>query len=85
MLTKKILGCRDTFPCSIRRPCLMWNPAGECTCPDGKAYMVSDKGDSCGSLHCVGGTVTKACQRSAMADTNAHGMGVTCSTGKRVF
>ena len=85
MTTKKILGCRDPFPCTIRRPCLMWNPAGECTCPDGKAYMVSDKGDSCGSLNCVGGTVTKACQRTDMADANAHGMGVSCSTGKQAL
>ena len=53
--------------------------AGECTCPDGNTYMVSDKGDHCGSLHCNGGAITKACSQIPMTDTSAHGMGVTCA------
>jgi hypothetical protein len=82
MLAKKTPRIRGPCPWTNRRPCLACNPAGECTCPDGRAYMVSDKVDQCGSLNCIGGLVTKACQKEDMADTNAHGMGVTCTAGE---
>ena len=58
---------------------------GECMCPNGQVYAVSDAvasrtsgGLACGPLHCYGGAITKGCEATAMADTTAHGMGVTC-------
>ena len=50
---------------------------GECTCPDGQVYAVGDNNDACGSLACVGGTVTKPCGNGN--PISAHGMGVTCA------
>ena len=41
---------------------------GECTCPDGKAYQVSDAVDSgggaCSKLQCINGKITKGCSRT---------------------
>ena len=32
---------------------------GECTCPNGKSYLVSDENNMCSTLACVGGTYSK--------------------------
>ena len=54
---------------------------GECECPSGEKYWVSDRGDLCGSINCIGGRVSTPCKSGAMADTSAHGKGVTCGPG----
>ena len=55
---------------------------GTCTCPDGQQYEVGDKGNSCGSLSCTGGT-SGACAKATGAWSYNK---VTCSnplTGKQ--
>ena len=34
---------------------------GKCTCPDGLTYSVGDLGDSCVTIACFNGTVTRKC------------------------
>ena len=58
---------------------------GTCTCPDGAAYQVSATTKECASLHCVGGTVSKACQNQSQADPRAAGMGVRCANSVAAF
>ena len=50
---------------------------GECTCPDGSTYEVGDNKDSCGSLACIGGKVTKECSDGGIKK-ESRGMSVTC-------
>lgn len=51
---------------------------GECTCPNGQTYEVGDNIDSCGSLACYGGVVSKACSCGGIKDTSA-GYQVHCA------
>ena len=58
---------------------------GTCTCPDGLAYQVSATSKECTSLHCIGGTVSTACQNQSQADPRAAGMGVRCANSVAAF
>lgn len=50
---------------------------GECTCPDGKKYLVGDNGDDCASLACIGGKISKECSDGGIPE-EIFGMSVTC-------
>jgi len=49
---------------------------GWCQCPNGERYNVGDRGDSCGSLACVGG-VAEACEEEV--DATREGMQAICA------
>lgn len=51
---------------------------GSCTCPDGSQYLVSDNGDGCSSLACVGGISGVCIRASGSADGWAKQRRVTC-------
>lgn len=51
---------------------------GLCKCPSGRVYEVGDNYDSCGSVACVGGEVTKACGSGVISSSRAGWM-VTCA------
>jgi hypothetical protein len=52
---------------------------GACTCPDGQVYQVSDKGQHCQELNCIGGT-PGTCNQHENKDpvTGWSGNKVTC-------
>jgi len=50
---------------------------GFCTCPDGQQYAVSDNGDACGSLACIGGTSSECNHYAAELSFGK----VTCAGG----
>ena len=52
---------------------------GKCTCPSGKTYTVGDNNDSCGSLACIGGTVSKACAEGVDLPAEYQNMQVKCA------
>lgn len=52
---------------------------GECTCPDGQTYNVGDQWNSCDSLECNGGVVTKACDITTNWQSPGAGYGVWCA------
>lgn len=55
---------------------------GECTCPDGQTYQVGDNSDSCGSLACHYGTITKPCMNTdgIISNFSYSGNQVVCAT-----
>ena len=73
--------CSHTPTNEYKRVNFAYTWGGECTCPDGKAYLVSDNGNGCKTLNCFGGKTTKKCSEPA-SGTNVTwaGMGVTCAS-----
>jgi hypothetical protein len=51
---------------------------GECTCPDGKKYLVGDNGDDCATLACEGGTWDSGACMPRSTDWERVNMKVTC-------